>query len=334
MPLPSKMNPLARRPPLPPLTFTAVQANSTVKLNAVGSLTLSGLQYRMGGEWASYTPGTAITLANIGDRVQFQNTDSTLSLSSSNYARFAMTGKIAASGSVQSLLNDSTCSAYCYFNLFRGCASLTAAPALPASVLGEHCYHYMFRDCTSLTAAPALPATSLTAYCYNAMFYGCTSLASAPALPATSLATYCCGSMFSGCTSLTDLSGLALPATTLADYCYNAMFQDCTALAAAPALPASVLGEHCYQYMFKGCTSLTEAPVLPATSLNVYCYKEMFKNCSSLSAIEVNFTAWNSTSTNDWVLGIASSGTFKKPSALSGDAGTSRIPENWTIINQ
>ena len=309
MPLPSKMNPLARRPPLPPLSFTAVQANSTVTLNTVGSLTLSGLQYRTDGEWSAYTAGTAITLANIGDRVQFQNTESTLSLSSSNYARFAMTGKIAASGSIQSLLNDSNaCYAYCYFNLFKGCDSLTAAPALPASVLGDHCYQYMFRECTALTSAPALPATSLAIYCYFAMFYGCTSLTAPPALPATSLATYCYGTMFSGCTALADLSDFDLPATTLADYCYSAMFQDCSALATAPALPA--------------------------TSLNVYCYKEMFKNCSSLSAIEVNFTVWNSTSTNDWVSGVASSGTFKKPLALSGDAGTSRIPANWTIINQ
>ena len=34
----------------------------------------------------------------------------------------------------------------------------------------------MFRGCTSLTEAPALPATSLADSCYSYMFYGCTSL--------------------------------------------------------------------------------------------------------------------------------------------------------------
>ena len=60
----------------------------------------------------------------------------------------------------------------------------------------------MFRGCTSLTTAPALPATTLTEYCYANMFYGCTSLTTAPTLPATTLANNCYATMFWGCTSL------------------------------------------------------------------------------------------------------------------------------------
>lgn len=82
-----------------PLTFTAEQANSTVKLTKSGSPTVDGLQYRIGtsGEWLPYTIDTVITLANVGDIVQFQNTKEALSSNYNIYVKFVMTGKIAAS---------------------------------------------------------------------------------------------------------------------------------------------------------------------------------------------------------------------------------------------
>ena len=56
-----------------PLTLTAEEAGSTVKLTATGSPTTSGLQYRTNenDEFATYTINTAITLNNVGDYVQF-----------------------------------------------------------------------------------------------------------------------------------------------------------------------------------------------------------------------------------------------------------------------
>ena len=73
--------------------------------------------------------------------------------STSNYNKFVMTGKIAASGNVNSLLEEDENTArtmslaekmYCYANMFRGCSSLTQAPELPATTLAERCYHGMF----------------------------------------------------------------------------------------------------------------------------------------------------------------------------------------------
>ena len=96
-----------------------------------------------------------------------------------------MTGKIAASGNVNSLLEEDEDTArtmsladkdYCYFYMFRGCKSLTKAPELPATTLAASCYRSMFSICTSLTQAPELPATTLAASCYSNMFSGCTSL--------------------------------------------------------------------------------------------------------------------------------------------------------------
>lgn len=80
---------------------------------------------------------------------------------------------------------------------------------LPATVLAESCYESMFRGCASLTAAPELPAITLSNNCYSSMFYGCTSLTTAPELPATTLKSSCYHYMFSGCTKLNYIKMLA-----------------------------------------------------------------------------------------------------------------------------
>lgn len=96
--------------------------------------------------------------------------------------RFVMTGRIAASGSVNTLLSKDGIATnmrqYAFVNLFRDCTSLTSAPELPATTLVDSCYYGLFRDCTSLTTAPVLPATTLANNCYYKMFQGCSSLSS------------------------------------------------------------------------------------------------------------------------------------------------------------
>ena len=89
--------------------------------------------------------------------------------------------------------------------MFRGCTSLTTAPALPATTLSQYCYRNMFQNCTSLTAAPELPAQTITSGVYNGMFRGCTSLTDAPELPAATLVYDCYGNMFNGCSSLSSV---------------------------------------------------------------------------------------------------------------------------------
>jgi hypothetical protein len=84
-----------------------------------------------------------------------------------------MTGKIAASGNLNTLLKadgsvlDLTGRSFCYNRMFSSCTSLTQAPELPATTLAGYCYSNMFVGCTSLTQAPALPATTLASSCYN-----------------------------------------------------------------------------------------------------------------------------------------------------------------------
>ena len=273
------------------LIFTAQEANSSVTLNKVGTPTELQLEYRTNTNttWQNYTLGTQIDLVNLNDWVEMRNRGlQTLNNTSDNYHNFVMTGKIAASGNIQYLLDKTgellSVYDFCYYNLFSDCTSLTTAPELPATNLAKYCYDSMFYGCTSLTTAPELPATNLADNCYSAMFNGCTSLTTAPELPATTLAVYCYVSMFSDCTSLTTAP--ELPATNLAKYCYDSMFYDCTSLTTAPSLPATNLAYSCYRLMFNGCTSLTTAPELPATTLADYCYWCMFYGCANLKVNE------------------------------------------------
>ena len=184
-------------------------------------------------------------------------------------------------------------------------------------------------DITSLRRFD-LEQTALAARCYQSMFRSCTGLTSAPELPATTLADYCYDSMFLGCTGLT--SAPELPATTLADYCYQSMFLGCTGLTSAPELPATTLADYCYHSMFHGCTGLTSAPELPATTLESRCYSTMFYGCTDLSLIKVHFTAWGAQTIN-WVPNVSPTGTFYKPTALTEEYGTAKIPTGWTVVN-
>jgi hypothetical protein len=164
-----------------PLNFVATEANSTVALTAVGSPTAISLQYSTDGTtWSSYTVGTTITLANIGDKVYFKGDNTTFSSSGTNHYTFAMIGTIEAYGNVNSLY-DSTCESvtipnqdYFFAYLFDGCDSLVRAPVLPSTTLRSRCYNYMFRE-TSIEEAPDLPG-NLRNYCYQRMFYGCLQL--------------------------------------------------------------------------------------------------------------------------------------------------------------
>lgn len=237
-----------------PLTFTAEKENSMVSLGKTGSPTVSGLHYRIGtdGEWLPYTCGTKITLPNIGDAVQFWNAENTLSSSNLAFVRFSMTGTIAGSGNVMSLLNfRDDCVDFCFYMLFYGCKSLTLPPDFPSMVIAENCYMNAFGG-TSITVAPDLPATN------------------------------------------------------------------------------AAIG--CYRYMFRYCP-IVKAPTLGVTQLEHTALSYLFEG-TDIREIEVNFSEWHNTATNNWVKGVPANGTFIKPKALPEEYGVNRIPEGWTVINK
>ena len=286
-----KSDPIEFEVPLEYLCFTAEKAGSTVTMAVNGTPTKGqAFEYSTDGtNWSVFTPGTTtITLANAGDKVYFRGDNTTVSESDSIYYKFVMSGKIAASGNIMSLL-DTTCKSttisnnYCCYRMFNGCTSLTTAPELPATTLANYCYYSMFQGCTLLTTAPELPATMLGSTCYGNMFQDCTSLATAPELPATALLSGCYESMFQGCTSLTTAP--ELPATMLPGLCYYRMFYGCRGL----KISATQTGEY------------TTAWRIPSTgeiaSEQLYWNTDMLKNTGG------TFTASPSINTTYYIAG-------------------------------
>ena len=289
------------------LCFTST-GDSTVAMRQAGTPnTTAGkvIQYKLNnGQWQTWDL-SKVSLHD-GDKMYLKSDDTKpMSEGYNIYKYFVMTGSIAASSNIMSLLNFSdTLTDYAFYYLFRNCTSLTAAPELPATTLAPYCYTNMFNKC-AITQAPELPATTLAESCYANMFEGCTSLVQAP----------------------------ALPVTTLDEYCYYQMFKSCTSLTTAPELPATTLAESCYANMFEGCTSLTQAPALPATTLVHDCYDSMFSDCSSLNSITMLATDISASNCLDeWVSGVAATGTFKKAASMTSlPSGASGIPTGWTV---
>ena len=291
------------------LCFTAEQANSTVAMSGIAhsrTPTVTLLYSTNPADptsWAEFIVGsTTVTLANVGDKVWIKagpggNTNFSYGINLYNY--FSLTGLVAASGNIMSLLNGE-----------EETFELSA----------NYAFTKFFINCTALTTAPALPATTLTTSCYTSMFSGCSLLTTAPALPATTLTTASSrangvyANMFSGCTSLTVAP--ELPATSLQLYCYYQMFSGCTSLTVAPELPATTLQRECYRGMFSGCTSL-----------------------ATIRTAQTQAWGDGTTQdpTYSWVDGVAATGTFYCPTALGTDAtitrGNSNCPAGWTVIN-
>ena len=210
-------------PPTPPasgpLCFTAEQDGSSVSLVFQDTGTPDSnqpqLKYSLNDteHWTEYEINQIIPLAKDA-KVFFKANGQNERISAPPnmgpplFYRFVMEGKIAASGNIQYLLEDTgsrtDVPAYAYYYMFYNCINLTAAPALPATTLADNCYRNMFNGCTALTSAPELPATTLADDCYNSMFSSCTSLTQAPALPATTLAYDCYYFMFDSCTKFSE----------------------------------------------------------------------------------------------------------------------------------
>ena len=293
-------------PPKPYLCFTST-GDSTVAMTQEGTPNKSAnkvIQYKLNnGQWQTWDL-SAVTLAD-GDKMYLKSADEIpMAESTEIYKKFVMTGSIATSSNIMSLLNFSdTLTDYAFYGLFKNCTSLTQAPELPATTLTRYCYSRMFEACSSLTQAPLLPATTLAESCYQQMFSDCTSLTQAPELPATTLKGSCYAGMFYGCTSLTQ----------------------------APALPATTLEVSCYFNMFNRCTSITTAPELPATTLVMFCYEQMFYNCSKLNYVKAMFTTISGGALNAWLNYVSETGTFIKSKDATWNNTDANIPSGWTV---
>ena len=148
-------------------------------------------------------------------------------------------------------------------------------------------------------------------YCFHALFRNSAiKTVSSDFLPATTLKSSCYRDLFSGCHNLTQAP--ELPATTLADDCYHGMFYNCALLTTAPALPSKVLLDGCYGYMFTYCNLLNYVKCLATEGT-------------------INGDGTVPSALDNWLQGVASTGTFEKLSGVSYEAGGNGLPEGWTV---
>ena len=252
----------------------------TIEAITPGNISVSGLregfQYSKNGGAKTAVTNDEIVL-NAGDKVQFYGNGTSITY----YQGTNITGigdgfTCKVYGNIMSLVDEegfatatTLSEGYTFAGLFFGFNTLTDASGLllPATQLAENCYYEMFRGCSSLTTAPELPAETLAASCYYYMFYKCSALTAAPALPAETLAENCYNQMFRDCSSLTTAP--ELPAETLVSSCYRSMFMNCTALTASPVLPAETLVENCYYQMFSNCRKLATVTCLATSGIGV-----------------------------------------------------------------
>lgn len=297
------------------LCFTAGQANSTVRIDKVGSAPAITLEYSTDRQtWTNYTwtssTGETITLAAAGDRVWIRgdNPNGLGTTNHNNYHQFKMTGKIYASGNITSLI-DKTCArmdvpAYCYQYLFQSCTSLLTPPKLTAMELATHCYGNMFNG-SGIIIPPELPAMNVPYEAYSGMFGTCTALTTSP----------------------------ELPATTVGQKAYYYMFHRCSTIRIGPSvLPAKTLSAECYRSMFDICANFVKAPYIMATDASAsWCFYNMFYNCPNLHYVRIEATSL--TQAIGWFSSAAANGVFECPSALSiTTRGASTVPAGWTII--
>ena len=276
-----------------PLTFNILSAG-TINWTASNTSIAKTIDYKKNnGEWVSITSNTSSSAPKIN---------------------------VAEGDKIQFRGNNAQYASFSAYNSFSGSTALFEAEGNIMSLI----YGDNFKNNLAISKA----------YAFFGLFRGCTKLVSAEnlVLPATTLANYCYYYMFNGCTSLTTAPSI-LPATKLKDSCYQQMFIGCTSLKTAPELPATTLANYCYYYMFNGCTSLTTAPELPAIDLEMICYASMFQGCTKLNYIKCLATDISANGcTKSWVSGVASTGTFVKPSSMtSWTTGVNGIPNNWTV---
>ena len=276
-----------------PLTFNILSAG-TINWTATNTTVTKTIEYKLNnGEWTSIISNTGSSAPTIN---VIEGDKVQFRGSNTQYAT-SESNYNSFSGSTALFKAKGNIMSLIYGDDFKNKLTISST----------YTFYGLFSDCTGLTSANnlILPATSLTNYCYGSMFLGCTSLTSAP----------------------------KLPTTTLANDCYYQMFLSCTSLTTATELPATTLANDCYKYMFLGCTSLTTAPELPATTLASYCYIDMFDGCKKLNYIKclaTNISANNCT--KNWVVGVASGGTFVKAADMTGwTTGNSGIPSGWTV---
>lgn len=147
-----------------------------------------------------YVYGNIMSLVTLNVNGSWDKTATVLTDENAFYSLFKDNTHIKNHASKYLVLPATTLSAWCYWEMFRGCTGLTELPKnmLPATTLSDCCYTNMFDGCTNLVKAPDLPAPTLKQNSYKSMFYGCSSLKSITCLATNISANWCLSNWVDG----------------------------------------------------------------------------------------------------------------------------------------
>lgn len=120
-----------------------------------------------------------------------------------------------------------------------------------------------------------------------------------------------------------------------------AMFVRCNALIKGCVLPATTIGERAYTSMYQECANLEIGSDLPAEDLTgaTLCYNAIYAYCPKMRYLkamivtpEPNNAGTIGAQTGNWLLGVATTGTFVKNIKATWEVnGTSGIPSGWEV---
>lgn len=226
---------------------------------------------------------------------------------------FSMSGKIAASGTLESLLDPdyesvSALAGNAFYQLFSGCTALTSAPTMNATVANYGAFTYLFDGCTSLSGDVEFP--NLTRDASNSMavsFNRCANMRkfSAPKLESI----WNLYNTFNGCTSLEEVEFPSLKyANTQQDYGLYRTFYGCTSLRRVDfGKIESFTTTSSTDNAFYGCTSL-EVIDCSNVSVPLPCnnFNNMFGNTNATFKVVVPdalYSTW--LQTGDWASGAS-----------------------------
>ena len=346
--------------------ITTVEGGNSIALNG-HDLEISTLQYRTTNaatgastKFEPYALGTAVSMENAGDYVEFRNTANDLSTTSDKYVYFTMSGDASVSGTLSALINGNVnLPRYAFYKLFSNCP-ITAAPDIngfAASTDAAYSFAYMFEGCTKLTQTSRIALRDVGMYTFTGLYKDCTALTDASAIfDDTRLGEHIgvgsCNYMFYGCTALTNIPD---EINVIGEFYGDYMFYGCTSITKTPKITGlSVYLEHA----FDGCTALTQASEITAM-INIR-MGNTFENCTSLTGIDkVTYTVgsiygkhfyetfkgctafnhfvagWNQwadwNSHNNWMLDVQEYGTFILEPGCPIIRDTAHIPEKWIV---
>ena len=301
-----------------PFTISALQ-NADIQFSD-GQINASNLIYTKtsNGVVTSGSCGSTISL-DAGDIISFEGPSGQTSYSDKLYAFSVSNGNIAMYGNIGSIIG--------YDRIVR-----------------QFNFHTMFQNQTNIVDVSNLYFNfDVIEYrgCHD-MFSGCKGIQTPPHFLAH---TYNYGACWATVVNCSLTAGCQFPITgTVGEIAFAAQYISNPIVNANFAIPSNLyLNTKAFVDYFSNVTTLQRGPLIGGNytfnssstgSNGPFC--NFYYHCSNLSAIQVQFTSWNSNYFRNWVNGVNSNGLFIVPQDWQGGTsrGSNAIPTNFTMLKR